>query len=146
MPTLLKVVQEPIRPAEVEAALEGPGFGAQAVFRGVVRDHNDGRRVRAVSYDVHAPLAEATFREIAGEALARWGPALALVVIHRVGRLEVGEASVVVGAASPHRDEAFQAARHLIEQLKLRAPIWKQEHYVDGDSEWLQGHCLRHAR
>jgi molybdopterin synthase catalytic subunit len=108
-----------------------------------VRDHNEGKKVSAVSYDVHAPLAEKTFREIGLEAQERWGHDLRIAIIHRAGRLEVGEASVVVGVGSGHRDEAFQASRYLIEQVKVRSPIWKQEHYADGDSEWLQGHSLR---
>lgn len=142
-PVLAKVVREPIRHEEVAAELSAPEHGAQLVFWGLVRDENEGRRVRAVSYDVHPALAERTFREIAEEARARHGADLRVVVIHRAGRLEVGEASVVVGVASGHRDEAYQASRYVIEQLKVRSPIWKQEHYVDGDSEWLRGHSLR---
>ena len=143
MTVVARVVNEPISPEAVTAALTGPENGANVLFWGLVRDHHDGRRVRAVSYDVHAALAEMTLREIGEEACARWGPGLRVVVIHRAGRLEVGAASVVVGVASSHRDEAYQASRHVIEQLKLRAPVWKQEHYADGDSEWLPGHSLR---
>lgn len=142
-PVLARVVTEPIRPEDVSAELAAPECGAQVVFWGLVRDHNDGRRVRAVSYDVHPGLAERTFREIGEEARARFGRGLRVVVIHRAGRLEVGEASVVVGIASGHRDEGYQASRYVIEQLKVRSPIWKQEHYEDGDSAWLLGHSLR---
>ena len=145
MSVLVRVVSEPIRPEEVTAHLAGDEHGAQLVFWGLVRDHNEGRRVRAVTYDAHAPLAVNTFREIADEAVARWGPALRVVVIHRTGTLALGEASVVVGVASPHRDEAYEASRHVIEQLKVRSPIWKQEHYAEGDSDWLRGHPLRRA-
>jgi molybdopterin synthase catalytic subunit len=142
-PVHARVTRERIRHDEVEALLAGPGFGAQLLFWGVVRDRNDGRRVQAVSYDVHAPLAERTFREIGEEARRRFGADLRVVIVHRAGRLAVGEASVVVGVASPHRDAAYDASRFAIEQLKVRSPIWKQEHYVDGDSEWLRGHTLR---
>jgi len=143
MSVLVRVVKEPIRHEQVAAELGRPEDGAQLVFWGLVRDHNEGRCVRAVTYDAHPQLAVRTFREIADEALARWGADLRIVVIHRTGTLEVGEASVVVGVASAHRDEAYEASRHIIEQLKVRSPIWKREHYVDGDSEWLRGHSLR---
>jgi len=144
MSVLVHVVKEPIRHEQVAAELDGPEAGAQLVFWGLVRNDNEGRRVRAVTYDAHSPLAVKTFREIADEALARGGADLRVLIIHRTGTLEVGEVSVVVGVASPHRDEAYEASRYVIEQLKVRSPIWKQEHYVDGDSEWLRGHSLRH--
>jgi molybdopterin synthase catalytic subunit len=140
-----QVVSEPIRTEAVAAELAGAAYGAELLFHGTVRNTNEGRRVVAVSYDVFPPLAERTFREIGEEALARWGPDLRVVVVHRAGRLEVGEVSVTVGVASPHRDEAYLASRYVIEQLKVRSPIWKQEHYADGDSEWLRGHSLRTA-
>ena len=140
-----RVVSEPIRHEPVAAELSGPEHGAQLIFWGLVRNTNEGKPVTAVSYDAHAPLAEKTFREIASEAQDRWGPDLRVVIVHRTGRLDVGEVSVVVGVASPHRDEGYQASRYVIEQLKMRSPIWKQEHYVDGDSDWLEGHTLREA-
>jgi molybdopterin synthase catalytic subunit len=143
MSVLVRVVKEPIRHEEVAAELDCPEDGAQLVFWGLVRNHNEGKRVRAVTYDAHPQLAVRTFREIADEALERWGADLRVLIIHRTGTLEVGEASVVVGVSSPHRDEAYEASRHVIEQLKVRSPIWKQEHYVDGDSDWLRGHSLR---
>jgi len=138
-----RVASEPIRTAAVLAELAGGENGAELLFHGVVRNRNEGRAVKAVSYDVFAPLAEQTFREIGDEALARWGPDLRVVIVHRSGRLEVGEVSVIVVVSSPHRDEAYLASRYVIEQLKVRSPIWKQEHYADGDSEWLLGHSLR---
>jgi molybdopterin synthase catalytic subunit len=142
-PVVARVVSERIRHESVANELFAPGNGAELLFWGVVRNTNEGKPVTAVSYDVHAPLAEKTFRDIGEEARGRWGKDLRVVVIHRRGRLEVGEASVVVGVGSAHRDEAYQASRYIIEQLKVRSPIWKQEHYVDGDSEWLAGHSLR---
>jgi molybdopterin synthase catalytic subunit len=140
---LARVVTEPIRHEQVAAELAAPEHGAELVFWGVVRDANEGRKVEAVTYDAHVALAEKTFRDIGEEVLARFGRDLRVVVIHRTGRLAVGEASVVVGIAAPHRDEAYDASRYAIEQLKVRSPIWKQEHYADGDSAWLRGHSLR---
>jgi molybdopterin synthase catalytic subunit len=143
---MARVTKDPISPDSVAQALSRPDAGAQVIFSGVVRNRNDGRPVLAVTYDAHVPLAEKTLRDIAGEACARWGPALSVAVIHRAGTLPVGEVSVVIGIASPHRDEAYQASRYVIEQLKLRTPVWKQEHYADGDSEWLKGHPLQGER
>lgn len=128
-----------------EAALahcNAPGHGAADLFVGRVRDLNQGRGVSGVSYDLQAALTRKVFGEICEEAKARWGKSLHLWLEHRHGRLAVGEASVVAAASSPHREEAFRACRYLVEEMKHRAPIWKQEHYLDGDSEWVQGHAL----
>lgn len=140
---LVRMTDEPLSIDAFSRALCRDDAGAQLVFTGVVRNRNEGRQVLAVTYDAHRPLAEKTFREIAEEACARWGADLSVVVAHRAGRLSVGEVSVVIGVASPHRDEAYQASRYVIEQLKVRSPVWKQEHYADGDSDWLKGHSLR---
>jgi molybdopterin synthase catalytic subunit len=83
-------------------------------------------------------MAEAKLAEIAAEARERWGTG-EIAVVHRVGRLEVGEASVAIVVASPHRAEAYEASRYVIEELKRRVPVWKREGYVDGDSEWVPG-------
>ena len=117
-------------------------FGAQALFVGRVRCHNHGRDVVAVHYDLFEPLALATFDAIARESIAEVTPELRIYVAHAQGRLEVGDIAVVVAAGSRHRDEAFRACRAVIEGVKHRAPIWKQEHYVDGRSEWSEGCSL----
>lgn len=140
---VVRMTDGPLSTDSLSRSLCRDDAGAQLVFAGVVRNRNDGRQVLAVTYDAHRPLAEKTFREIAEEACARWGADLNIVVAHRAGRLSVGEVSVVIGVASPHRDEAYEASRYVIEQLKVRSPVWKQEHYADGDSEWLKGHSLR---
>ncbi|WP_198021940.1 molybdenum cofactor biosynthesis protein MoaE [Algiphilus aromaticivorans] len=132
-------------PLDAEAALShcsASGHGAADLFIGRVRDHNLGREVRAVSYDMHATLCLRVFEDIGREARDEWGKSLRLWLVHRHGRLAVGDASVIAAASSTHREEAFRACRYLIEQMKHRAPIWKQEHYTDGDSEWVQGHAL----
>lgn len=116
--------------------------GAQNYFFGSVRDFNMGKNVVAVSYDAYIPLGEKVLREIAYEAQDRWGLDLRICVVHRVGTLAVGEMSVGIGVSSPHRDESYQASRYIIEQIKIRAPIWKKEHYEDGETEWLKGHAL----
>ncbi len=119
-----------------------PGHGAADLFIGRVRDINQGRQVRAVSYDLHAVLCRNVFIEICNQAREQWGETINLWLAHRYGRLEVGEASVIAAASSRHREESFRACRFLVEEMKHRAPIWKQEHYIDGDSEWVQGHAL----
>ncbi len=136
------VTAAPLDPAEALNFVESGGNGAGALFLGAVRNRNQGRDVNGVSYDVFAPLAEQNFSEICTEAQQKWGDELRLFVAHGKGRLDVGGLSIVIAAGSPHRDEAFRACRYVIEEIKTRSPVWKQEHYTDGDSEWVQGHAL----
>jgi molybdopterin synthase catalytic subunit len=111
--------------------------GAVATFVGLVRDHNAGRRVLWLDYEAFEPLARSTFERIGGEAATRW-PSVQLAIHHRIGRLEIGEASVVIAAASPHRADAFAACRYAIERVKQIAPVWKHEHFEGGDV-WIEG-------
>lgn len=132
-------------PLSVEAAtafVNAPENGAMDMFVGRVRNHNLGREVTAVSYDVFAPLACTIFHELCEEAIRKFEPRARCFIEHYKGTLDIGGISVVIAVGSPHRDESFKACRYLIEELKKRAPVWKQEHYVDGDSEWVQGHAL----
>lgn len=123
-----------------------PACGAVATFVGAVRQTNLGRDVVGVSYDVFDVLAENILRDIA-ETAAKADPAMNVYLVHHKGRLEVGGISIVIAVSSPHRSEAFTACRTIIEDVKHRAPVWKQEHYVDGDSDWVQGHALcQHAQ
>ncbi len=130
---------------DVAAALDfvsDPAFGGITVFVGRIRDLNHGRRVTGISYDMYRPLALARFGEIAAQATRDFGPALKLYIAHAMGRLEVGDVAVVVAAGTPHRDEAFRACRAAIEAVKHATPIWKQEHFEDGDSTWSEGCSL----
>ena len=108
-----------------------PGCGAIVVMLGQVRDHHRGRRVDRLTYQAYAPLAEEVLAEIAGAVAGRW-PGLRFALAHRTGTLEVGETSVVVAVAAPHRDEAFEACRWCIDELKRRLPVWKREEGPDG--------------
>ncbi|MEX2582251.1 MAG: molybdenum cofactor biosynthesis protein MoaE [Gemmatimonadota bacterium] len=112
--------------------------GAAILFVGLVRNHNEGRGVGHLDYQAYPEMAEATIREIVDEARSRWETG-AISVIHRIGRLEIGDASVAIAVSSPHRGDAYEASRYVIEELKKRVPIWKKEGYLDGDSEWLRG-------
>jgi molybdopterin synthase catalytic subunit len=107
------------------------------LFLGVVRNENRGRRVKHLEYEAYEEMALPLMEEIAAETRSRF-PVSGVRLVHRLGRLEIGEASVVVAVCSPHRAEAFAACHHAIDTLKARVPIWKKEHYSDGTA-WLEG-------
>lgn len=129
--------REALDPGAVSAAVEQPDCGAVVTFVGTVRDHNAGRQVRYLEYEAFEPLAVKSFERIAEEGSVRW-PSARLAIHHRIGRLEIGEASVVIAAASPHRADAFGAARYAIERIKQISPIWKHEHFAGGEV-WIEG-------
>ena len=133
-----EVTADPIDPAVLQGRVEAPGHGAVSLFLGMVRNVNEGRGVRAVEYEAYGEMASEELGRIVAEAAALAGTDR-VAAVHRVGRLEVGEASVAIAVSSPHRADAFAGARHVIEEIKRRLPIWKREHYVDGRSEWLSG-------
>jgi molybdopterin synthase catalytic subunit len=111
--------------------------GAVVTFLGLVRNHNQGRRVHYLEYEAYAPLAVKAFERIRDEVSERW-PSAIVAVHHRLGRLDIGEASVAIAAASPHRADAFAACRYVIERVKQIAPIWKREYFEGGDV-WIEG-------
>jgi len=137
-----EVTEQSIDPMESFKDSSDPENGALNFFFGTIRKINVGREVVAVEYDAFIPLAEKTLREISSEAQQKWGEKLRISIRHRVGKLSVGEISVVVGVGSKHRDESYQASRYIIEQIKVRVPIWKKEYYTNGETEWLKGHAL----
>ena len=119
------------------AAVGAASCGAVATFVGLVRDHNAGRRVHYLEYECYEPLAVRSFERIAGEAADHW-PEARLFIAHRLGALQIGETSVVIAAAAPHRADAFAACRYAIERIKQISPIWKREFFEGGDS-WVEG-------
>lgn len=133
------VTTEPIDTAALVAGAAAPSDGAALLFLGVVRNRNEGREVVQLEYEAYAPMAESEMERIATEAAERWDTG-AISIVHRVGRLEIGEASVAIMVAAPHRGDAYAASRYVIEELKKRVPIWKREGYADGPTEWLRGH------
>jgi molybdopterin synthase catalytic subunit len=138
MSSRCRITREPIDAAALLEECTAAEDGAALLFVGVVRNHNEGRAVGHLSYDAYEEMAARVLEEIAGEAEARWETGR-IAVVHRIGRLEIGEASVAIAVAAPHRGEAYAASRYIIEELKKRVPIWKREGYVDGESEWLGG-------
>jgi molybdopterin synthase catalytic subunit len=126
----------PIETKELTAELARTGDGALAVFLGVVRDLSAGRAVEGIEYSAYEPMAELEIAAIAAEILAEI-PGARLEIRHRLGHLRVGETSVAIAAAAPHREEAFRACREAIERLKKRVPIWKKEFGPDGSS-WVE--------
>jgi molybdopterin synthase catalytic subunit len=135
------VSNTPIDVAAVRKAVADNSCGALAVFEGWIRDHNEGQAVVRLEYEVYRPVAEKEGARIIDEALEKFGVSHALC-IHREGLLELGEIAVIVCVSSPHRGEAFEACRYIIDETKTRLPIWKKEHYVTGGSEWVNcEHC-----
>ncbi|MBV9852875.1 MAG: molybdopterin converting factor subunit 1 [Armatimonadetes bacterium] len=133
---LIELTQAPIDLLAVSRRVEASGCGAVVTFAGTVRDNALGNRVLYLEYEAHPPLAQKELARIAAEAEGRWGVAVA--VTHRLGRLEIGECSVAVAVAAPHREEAFEACRWVMDTLKARVPIWKKE-YFEGGAHWIEG-------
>ncbi len=113
--------------------------GADTLFVGTVRDLNHNKKVLGITYDVFVPAARQSFQDICSRAKEKWGEDLCLYIVHAKGRLSVQGISTVIAVGAPHRDEAFQVCRYIIEEIKKRSPIWKLEHYKDGESDWTKG-------
>ena len=133
------ITTRPIEPIEVLARVGSPRDGAVALFVGIVRNANEGRPVGGMEYEGYAEMAREQLAAIVSEAAARAGSDR-VAAVHRLGELAVGEPSVAIAVSTPHRSEAFEAARQVIEEIKRRLPVWKRERYLDGGAEWLEGH------
>ena len=136
------VTRAPIAADSVLALVGGPEDGAIDVFLGTVRDHNEGSAVAGVDYEAYVEMAEQVLRDIVSEAASQAGVG-DVAAVHRIGALQVGEVSVAIAASAPHRAEAFAACRYVIEQVKQRLPVWKQERYAGGSEKWLAGEVPR---
>ncbi|MGW1073272.1 molybdenum cofactor biosynthesis protein MoaE [Streptomyces sp. NPDC002537] len=132
---LLAIRDTPLSVDEVFAAAGDDAAGGTALFVGTVRDHDGGADVAGLGYSAH-PSAEAEMRRIAAKVVADF-PVRALAAVHRVGELSVGDLAVVVAVSCPHRAEAFEACRRLIDDLKREVPIWKHQRFSDGTEEWV---------
>jgi molybdopterin synthase catalytic subunit len=135
---LVRISEEPIGADEATTFVSDPGAGGTCVFVGTVRDHSGAGEVTGLTYEAWVELAERRLEELGEELLSRWTLRRAALV-HRVGELPVGDASVVIAVSAEHRAEAFEACRHAIERLKQDVPIWKKEHLVTGESAWVMG-------
>lgn len=137
MEPIILITHEPLDRAMLVDAVAHPSVGGIVVFEGVVRDNARGKQVRYLEYEVYPEMASAKIREILATAKQRWGIER-VAVAHRVGHLEIGEASVIIVVAAPHRNEAFEACRYIIDTLKTTVPIWKKEVATNGE-EWVEG-------
>lgn len=132
---LLAIRETPLSVDEVFAAVGDSSAGGTALFVGTVRDHDGGADVARLGYSSH-PTAEAELRRVAEKVAAHF-PVRALAAVHRVGELEIGEPAVVVAVSCPHRAEAFEACRRLIDDLKAEVPLWKHQTFADGGASWV---------
>ena len=135
--------QTPLTPDSYRIELADPAAGGYAAFEGWVRNHNEGHAVTRLEYEAFEALANKEGERIVAEAISRFG-VLRAACVHRTGSLAIGELAVWVGVSSRHRAEAFAACRYIIDEVKHRVPIWKKEHYANGDSGWVN--CERCAQ
>jgi molybdopterin synthase catalytic subunit len=130
------VQAEPLSMDALLAEVEGPEFGGIATFTGVVRNQSRGEDIEHLEYEAYEPMAEGEMRKIVSRARKRW-PEVRIAISHRVGRLEIGDAAVMIAAAAPHRAEAFDACRFAIDALKQSVPIWKKE-FAESGAYWVE--------
>ncbi|NET58815.1 MAG: molybdenum cofactor biosynthesis protein MoaE [Symploca sp. SIO2E6] len=132
----------PLSLTEIYTLADNPANGAVVVMSGTVRNQTDGKPVVTLEYQAYEPMAMQVFATIATEIRQQWPDANRVVIHHRIGRLQIGEISVLVAVGCPHRSEAFAACQYAIDTLKHNAPIWKKEHWADGSSSWVSiGAC-----
>jgi len=133
---MIELTEQPIDVARVIQAVCRPTAGAVVLFLGVVREDGQTAKTVALEYECYQQMAEKELRKLQSEAASRW-PGTSCAIVHRVGKVPLGEATVAIAVAAPHRKEAYSASQWLIDELKSRVPIWKQEHLSDGSSRWL---------
>jgi len=128
-----RVVEQPLSLDAIANDVDDPGAGGIVVFSGVVRNETGGRPVKFLEYEAHAAMAETKMREIGADIRGRWPGVRRVAMRHRIGRLEIGEASVLIAVSAAHRQEAFEACKFAIDTLKQTVPVWKKEHFEDGE-------------
>ncbi len=134
--TVSYLTREPIRTEELLRRVQSPQAGAVVLFLGTVRQFTQGRETVALDYEAYAAMAQRKMAQLEAQARAKW-PLIGCAMQHRLGHLELGEVSVAVAVSAPHRHQAFEAARWLIDTLKKEVPIWKKEHWADGTTQWV---------
>jgi len=141
---MFDLTDKPIDIETLKDLLRDDRAGALITFEGVVRNHNEGKSVKALSYEAYEPLARAEAGRIFAEVAERF-KIIKFVLVHRTGLLQISDAAVFVGVSAAHRDQAYLASRYIIDQAKERLPIWKKEHYTDASSAWVNCHQHQHS-
>jgi molybdopterin synthase catalytic subunit len=140
---IVKTEEEKISSEKAKKFILSEQYGAESIFVGRVRNENSGKKVTAVTYDVHDQAAIKSFQLICNDAKSKFDKNASIFLEHAKGYVPVGEISILIAVSSGHRDEAFKICRYILEEVKHQTPIWKKEHYVEGKEEWLPGHSLR---
>lgn len=133
---MIQLTHDPIDYTTLMESVRSPQAGAVILFLGTVREFTAGRQTVALEYDAYAAMAVRKMEELVEQARGQW-PVVKAAIVHRLGRLELGDVSVAVAVSTPHRHQAFDAGRFLIDQLKIVVPIWKKENWADGSTEWV---------
>ena len=133
---MIQLTNDPIDAAALLDLVNSNQAGAVVLFLGTVREMTKGRQTASLDYECYPEMAEKKLRELEAEACRRW-PVTACAIVHRLGHMELGEASVAVAVSTPHRQDAFEAGKWLIDTLKEVVPIWKKENWADGTTEWV---------
>ena len=123
--------------SKIHNLVKKPTDGAVVTFDGIVRNHFEGRQVRHLEYEAYASMAEKKMAEIAKEVRDKFAVGQ-VAMVHRVGRLEIGESSILIAVAAPHRQPAFEACSYAMDRVKQEVPVWKKEHFIDGEAHWVQ--------
>jgi molybdopterin synthase catalytic subunit len=136
---MFKVTTEPLKVQEVNDLVKRPTDGAVVTFDGIVRNNFDGRPVDYLEYEAYAAMAEKKLAEIAAEVQQKFAVG-EVAMVHRIGRLEIGESSIVIAVAAPHRQAAFEACAYAMDRVKEDVPVWKKEFFADGKAHWVNQH------
>lgn len=134
---MFRVTTEPLDVQQVHNLVKSPADGAVVTFDGIVRNNFGGREVRYLAYEAYAAMAEKKMAEIAAEVQNKFAVGN-IAMVHRIGRLEIGESSILIAIAAPHRQPAFEACAYAMDRVKEEVPVWKKEFFADGESHWVQ--------
>jgi len=140
---LVNAKEEKISSEKAKEFILSDKNGAESIFVGRVRNENSKRKVTAVTYDTHDQAVIKSFQSICADAKSKFDKNASIFLEHAKGLVPVGEISILIAVGSGHRDEAFKICRYILEEIKHKSPIWKKEHYIEGNEEWLPGHSLR---
>ncbi len=139
---MIEITENEIRVEKLYGELYNLTCGAIVTFEGRVRNHNDLKQVIRLEYECYYPMAIKILEEIKSQAIEKWD-IKKIIVVHRIGEIPIGDIAVWIGVMSHHREEAFEACRYVIDELKKRAPIWKRETYHDETAVWVEGCCVK---